>query len=154
MKKYVLALVVLAALCVGLGRTTGLSHFTRAPAAQTQSAPSAHAEPIEAVVAAFSEQASGTQVTGEGVVTRILADDANGSRHQRFIVTLPSGQTLLIAHNIDLAPRLASLKTGDSVTFHGVYEWNEKGGVIHWTHRDPSGHHEAGWLRHAGQTYD
>lgn len=75
------------------------------------------------------------------------------SRHQRFILTLSSGQTLLVAHNIDLAPRLASLKSGDSVAFNGVYEWNAKGGVIHWTHRDRSGRHQAGWLKHAGQTY-
>ena len=89
----------------------------------------------------------------ESLVSKILADDIDGSRHQRFILTLPSGQTLLVAHNIDLAPRVASLKAGDSVAFNGVYEWNAKGGVIHWTHHDPAGRHEVGWLRHAGQTY-
>ena len=43
-----------------------------------------------------------------------------------------------------------SLKEGDSVAFNGEYEWNAKGGVIHWTHRDPQGSHVAGWLKHKG----
>jgi len=42
---------------------------------------------------------------------------------------------------------------GDSVGFYGEYEWNSKGGVIHWTHLDPSGQHIAGWLKHDGKTY-
>jgi membrane-associated protease RseP (regulator of RpoE activity) len=108
---------------------------------------------VDAIGSAFNERRSGVQVAGEGVVSKLLSDDNDGSRHQRFILTLPSGQKLLMAHNIDLAPRIASLKEGDSVAFYGVYEWNAKGGVIHWTHLDPDGRHEAGWLKHAGRTY-
>lgn len=96
---------------------------------------------------------SGEQIQGSGVVTNILSDDNEGNRHQRFVLRLPSGETLLIAHNIDLAPRLSSLNAGDLVAFNGVYEWNSKGGVVHWTHRDPNGRHEAGWLKHNGRTY-
>lgn len=102
---------------------------------------------------AFDERKSGIQTEGNGVVIKILPDDNDGSRHQRFILELHSGQTLLITHNIDLAPRLAGLAEGDAVAFHGVYEWNPKGGVIHWTHRDPSGRHVPGWLKHKGKTY-
>jgi hypothetical protein len=58
-------------------------------------------------------------------VTRILADDNDGSRHQRFILEVGGGRTLLIAHNIDLAPRVTGLKVGDTVEFHGEYEWND-----------------------------
>jgi hypothetical protein len=102
---------------------------------------------------AFKTRTSNVQVEGEGVVTRILADDLDGSRHQRFIVRLASGQTLLIAHNIDIAPRVARLQEGDSVRFNGEYVWNPEGGVIHWTHHDPEGRHAAGWLKHRGRTY-
>jgi hypothetical protein len=102
---------------------------------------------------AFRNRTSGIQVSGIGITTKVLADDNDGSRHQRFILKLPSGQTLLVAHNIDLAPRVSSLREGDSVEFNGVYEWNSKGGIIHWTHHDPEGRHEAGWLKHDGKSY-
>src|SRR5215510_2651912 len=106
-----------------------------------------------AIGRAFSERTSKVQVEGEGVVTRILSDDVSGSRHQRFIVRLGSGQTLLVTHNIDIAPRIAGLREGDVVSFYGEYAWNPEGGVVHWTHHDPEGRHAAGWLRHNGQTY-
>ena len=106
-----------------------------------------------ASVGAVADRRTGTQVRGEGVVTRLLPDDNDGSRHQRFILRLGSGQTLLVAHNIDVAGRIDSLGVGDRVEFSGQYEWNPKGGVIHWTHHDPRGRHEAGWIRHGGKTY-
>jgi hypothetical protein len=107
----------------------------------------------DAVGDAFDNQLSGVEVSGEGTVSRILGDDREGDRHQRFILALDSGQTLLVAHNVDLAPRIESLAVGDRVAFRGEYEWNEKGGVLHWTHHDPQGQHEAGFLRHRGRTY-
>ena len=102
---------------------------------------------------AFSNHLSNVRVQGEGVVTKILPDDNDGSRHQRFIIRLRSGQTILIAHNIDLAPRIPGLSEGDAVSFNGEYIWNSKGGTVHWTHRDPSRRHLTGWLKHNGQTF-
>jgi hypothetical protein len=107
----------------------------------------------EALARAFEQRTSNVQVEGRGVVQRLLPDDNDGSRHQRFIVVLASGQTLLISHNIDLAPRVVGLRKGDVVAFSGEYEWNAKGGVIHWTHHDPSKRHPAGWIKHNGQLY-
>jgi hypothetical protein len=103
---------------------------------------------------AFRDRAHDLAVEGEGTVVRLLADDAEGDRHQRFIVRLASGQTLLIAHNIDVAPRVEELRVGDVVAFRGVYEWSEEGGTVHWTHRDLDGSHTAGWIRNRGQTYE
>lgn len=102
---------------------------------------------------AYNNRQSDLQVQGGGVVIKILPDDLEGSRHQRFVLRLSSGQTLIVAHNIDLAPRISRLNRGDKVEFYGEYEWNAKGGVIHWTHHDPSGRHVGGWLRHEGKTY-
>lgn len=92
-------------------------------------------------------------VTGNGQVSKILPDDNHGSRHQRFILRLSSGQTILVAHNIDLAPRVAPLDLRDTVEFKGEYVWSKKGGTLHWTHHDPAGRHAAGWLKRAGQTF-
>jgi hypothetical protein len=103
---------------------------------------------------AYQNQLSGIQVSGSGKVSRILSDDNTGRRHQKFILRLSSGQTLLVAHNIDLAPRVNSLQNGDLVQFFGEYEWNSKGGVIHWTHHDPAGRHVGGWLMHNGRKYE
>jgi hypothetical protein len=106
-----------------------------------------------AIAIAFEQHRSNVVVEASGTVSRVLADDNDGSRHQRFVVAVPSGHTVLIAHNIDLAPRVENLRKGDRIDFKGEYEWNPQGGVVHWTHRDPHGRHEAGWLRHDGRTY-
>jgi hypothetical protein len=123
-----------------------------------QSAPatnptSATGDNDERLARAFDQHESALQIEGSGTVVQLLSDDNDGSRHQRFIVELKTGQTLLIAHNIDLAPRIISLKAGDAVGFFGEYEWNAKGGTIHWTHRDPNGNHIAGWIKHEGRVY-
>lgn len=105
------------------------------------------------LISAFQNRQSNVQVTGSGIVIKNLPDDTRGSRHQKFILKLASGQTLLVAHNIDLAPRIDALGEGDVIEFGGEYEWNSKGGVLHWTHRDPAGRHEGGWLKHGGTIY-
>ncbi|WP_037585957.1 DUF3465 domain-containing protein [Stenoxybacter acetivorans] len=106
-----------------------------------------------AIYQAFTQQRSNVQVLGKGLVSKTLPDDNKGSRHQRFIVKLDNQQTVLIAHNIDLAPRLPNLKKGDEVAFFGEYEYSPQGGVIHWTHHDPNNRHEGGWLEFRGQRY-
>jgi len=101
----------------------------------------------------FAEQRSNVQVVGDGTVIKLLADDLQGAKHQKFLLRVASDQTVLIAHNIDLAPRINNLQVGDPVSFSGEYEYNSKGGVVHWTHRDPKGKHPDGWLRHDGHLY-
>jgi predicted metalloprotease len=105
------------------------------------------------ILTAFENQRSDVQVRGKGIVSRLLPDDNEGSRHQKFILKLANRQTVLVAHNIDLAPRIPDLTTGDSIEYYGEYEWNEKGGLLHWTHDDPAGRHEDGWLKHKGKIY-
>ncbi|MBE0440342.1 MAG: DUF3465 domain-containing protein [Gammaproteobacteria bacterium] len=101
----------------------------------------------------FEQQQSNIQLEVDATVVKLLADDNSGRRHQRFIIQLDSGHTLLVAHNIDLAPRIDDLKVGDKVSVFGEYEWNEKGGVLHWTHHDPAKKHITGWIRHQGNQY-
>lgn len=130
-----LAIVVAATTCIGCARQdspVGLA----TPSPDSPPIASSHAE-----------------VQGAGVVMRLLPDDDSGSAHQRFIIRLPSGQTLLIAHNIDLAPAVDNLRVGDTIEYKGEYEWNPNGGVVHWTHHDPAHQHADGWLKHDGHVF-
>ncbi|XQW83981.1 DUF3465 domain-containing protein [Thalassotalea piscium] len=102
---------------------------------------------------AFKNHQSDVQVQGSGKVIRVLKDDNQGSRHQKFIVKLSSDNTILISHNIDLAPRVNGIAVGDTIEFYGEYEFNNRGGVVHWTHKDPNGRHINGWLKHKGSVY-
>lgn len=107
----------------------------------------------DTIKAAYEQRQSNVQVQGSGRVKAILRDDNDGSRHQKFNLVLKNGISILVAHNIDLAPKILNLKKGDVVDFYGEYEYNPKGGVLHWTHRDPQNRHESGWLKHDGQIY-
>ena len=104
------------------------------------------------VLDAFRGRRSNVELITRGRVTRVLPDDREGARHQRFLVRVAGPVSLLVAHNLDLAERVP-VSPGDSVELRGEYEWNDRGGVLHWTHRDPDGRHEAGWIRHAGRLY-
>ena len=105
------------------------------------------------LAAALRDRVHDLRVQDRGIVARLLGDDTDGARHQRFVLRLESGQTLLVAHTIDVAPRVDGLEVGESVSFSGIYEWNAEGGTVHWTHRDPDGKHAPGWIRHDAKTY-
>ena len=147
-KKNLALIIAVIILVVGYLDSNGIS----SPPLSNQ-APDEHDVADDVLQSAISQQLSDVQVRGQGVVTRLLRDDNNGSRHQRFILEVFPGQTVLIAHNIDLAPRLDSLELGDKLEFYGEYEWNTQGGVVHWTHHDPAGRHPGGWLKLDGKTY-
>ena len=142
-QKIVLVLFVVLGLIVLYDRSEWF--FQRSTKNQTIS--------VERLKYAFENKKSNLQVGGKGVVKTVLKDDNKGSRHQRFILTLPTNHTILISHNIDLAPRIVNLRKGDTVGFFGEYEWNKKGGIVHWTHHDPQKKHADGWLEHNGRVY-
>ena len=118
-----------------------------------QSSQTADQPKLRSAAALYAAKKSNAQIEDIGIVAKILADDNRGSRHQKFLVKVATGQTLLFAHNIDLAPRIDAINVGDTVEFRGEYEYNPKGGVVHWTHHDPRGKHYAGWILHNGKRY-
>lgn len=138
----VFALAYLGQGAPGLAPTSGAT-----PATATQPSAPAADEAAALLARAFREQQSDLQVEGEGRVKKVLPDDRDGRPHQRFILELSNGQTVLVAHNLELGERLAKLAVGERIAFAGEYEWNARGGVIHWTHADPRGQHPPGWLR-------
>jgi len=153
-KRAIVLLVVLGALYFTQeGENSGEQAIAQQSSQPVSSASKSRAAD-QAIVAAFKAGRSDVIVEGEGSVEKVLPDDNKGSRHQRFILALDSGHTVLVAHNIDLAPRIPDLRRDDRIQFKGEYEWNERGGVIHWTHRDPRGRHPHGWLYHGNQKYE
>lgn len=106
------------------------------------------------LLAAYQNRITKLQIEGQGMIIKVLKDDDEGSKHQRLLLRVNKDQTLLITHNIDLAPRIPNPKVGEGIKFYGEYVWNNKGGLIHWTHKDPKKRHEDGWLLYQGKRYE
>lgn len=101
----------------------------------------------------YNNKVSGKMITVSAQVDKVLSDDLHPPRHQRFIIRLNNNLTVLVAHNTDLAPRVQSIQAGQQIKVTGQYEWNGKGGVIHWTHHDPQGRRDGGQITYKGKIY-
>lgn len=108
-----------------------------------------------AIVQDFQGHRSNVEVTAGGTVVTILPDRSSSTGvHEQFIMRLTSGGiTLEVEHNLSIGRRVP-VNQGDSVIVHGEYIWNSKGGLIHFTHHDPQGTHEGGYIKDKGGTYD
>ncbi|HPF13995.1 MAG: DUF3465 domain-containing protein [Planctomycetes bacterium] len=118
------------------------------PAAQTD-------DGVAQVRKCFQAQQSSVWVKTQGKVVFVLPDDNYEPRHQNFLLQLAPDLTVKVSHNIDDAPYLDGLKKGDSIQLQGRYEYNEKGGVIHFTHRAdyPTQAKPGGWIDYQGKRY-
>lgn len=123
------------------------------PVLKPETEPTSTRQSEDAIRLLIDNEISGEMVTIEAELVKVLPDDNEGSRHQRFLLALESGGTVLISHNIDLAPRVPA-EEGDVITVRGQYEWNDRGGVIHWTHHDPKEWREGGWIEFDGERYE
>jgi len=78
--------------------------------------------------------------------------------HETFDAVCNDGSAFDGAHfavvdNVDIAPRIA-VRSGDDIEVHG--EWVKDAGrppIVHWTHRDPHGRHEDGYIKWGGRVY-
>lgn len=151
-KRLIRLLLVVALLLVARvvlsPRDTPVTVEPKAPTGATTAPPPSH-DALRQLVAAHR---SNVEVGTGGRVTRLLADDNEGSRHQKFLIRTGDSVSILVVYNIDLAPRVP-VQVGDSVTLRGEYVWNDRGGLIHWTHHDPAQRHEAGWVDVGGRRY-
>jgi hypothetical protein len=150
MKKIVVSILIL----LGLYTAWTQPKAVLSESSATQKQTTVDIDQTDQIMAAYRAKQSDIQVLSQGSVVKLLKDDDQGSRHQKFILKLNTGHTLLVAHNIDLSSRISELKVGDTVRFYGEYEWRPEGGVIHWTHRDPQKRHIDGWLEHQHIRYE
>jgi hypothetical protein len=157
LRRALVALLVAATLAFASRFASHGAAPAASPALPTPTLPAADAPGsstgADPVLAAFRARRSDVEVETAAKVMRVLKDDEKGSRHERFLIRVADTLTVLVAHNIDLSPRIPLL-AGDSVRLRGEYEWDERGGVIHWTHRDPRGRRAGGWIMHEGRRYD
>lgn len=167
MQRTILRLLVLGVVAIltyyfNLAETTPTTSSSSPPPAEASESvrtaeegapPHAYQDSATRIKDAYQRGLSGFMVESKGRVERLLADDNEGDRHQRFILELSNGHTLLVAHNIDIAKRVPA-RAGESITLYGQYEHNDRGGVLHWTHRALGRNHESGWIEHNGVRYD
>jgi len=119
---------------------------------RSQRAESAFSAGPIAIAEAQRTEAHGRLVEFDGTVEKVLTPDKRGLPHQRFVLRVPGAGTVLVAHNTELASEVP-LAVGDHVRVRGLFEWNKRGGVVHWTHHDPAGGSGGGWIRAGGKTY-
>lgn len=107
----------------------------------------------------FHSRISNAWVETTGRVEKILPDDTdtrdNSDKHQKFLLLVPGDITVLVAHNISTAPRVP-IRQGDSITLRGEYEFTEKGGTIHFTHKPKynSRNAQTGYIEFKGTRYE
>lgn len=110
----------------------------------------------QAVCAAYSAGRSHVEVALDGTVTRLLGTaPGRVSPHEGFLMRLASGCDLIVRveANTDFTGAIP-LALGQRVSVKGEYEYYPRGGVVHWTHRDPRGRHEGGYIETAGHLYE
>lgn len=148
-KQLLICLVIFFALCF-----TACHAPNKPQQLESSNASSATQMDAGAITEAYAAHRNLPQVQGSGIVVKVLKDDTNGLKHQKFLLKVSDEITILIAHNIDLAPRVEDIHEGDVVGFKGEYIYTPKGGTVHWTHKDPRGNHAAGWLEHKAKKYE
>jgi hypothetical protein len=108
-----------------------------------------------AVCAAYAAGRSHVEVVADGSIVRLLGTQAGRvSPHEGFLLRLSSGCDLVlrVEANTDFTGPIP-LTRGERVAVKGEYEYYPRGGVVHWTHRDPRGRHEGGYISAGGKLY-
>ncbi len=107
----------------------------------------------QGIIDAQAQRLRKVEVTTSAQVWRLLPNDENsrGFRHQRFLIRLGNGTTVLVANDVTVG-QMVPVKAGDIVEIKGEYIWTERGGVLHWTHHTDD-RHVGGWIRLGNQIY-
>jgi hypothetical protein len=108
------------------------------------------------VCALYASGTSDAEVVAQGTVLGVLGTHNGPSgEHEGFLLKLTQQCDLMlrVETNVDITGPVP-LRAGETVTVKGQFEDDPGGGVIHWTHRDPSGRHVAGYVLAGGKYYE
>jgi hypothetical protein len=109
-----------------------------------------------AVCALYAQRADKAEALASGSVAAILGTRRGPSgEHEGFLLRLDSGcaLTLRVETNVDLTGPVP-LTRGQHVLVKGEYIYDPRGGLLHWTHRDPRGRHVGGYVEAGGRLYE
>lgn len=104
---------------------------------------------------AAARGASHVEVTASGTVVRVLGVARGRSdAHEGFLMRVECAQPVIVRVEANTSfTGTFALQRGTNASVKGEYETDPRGGVIHWTHRDPRGRHPDGYVRVGGATY-
>ena len=110
-----------------------------------------------AVYDAWRAGRSHIEVIANGSVARMLGTHRGRSgNHEGFLLHLSGsagrGLTVRVEDNVDLTGPIP-LSEGQDVVVRGEYIFDERGGIVHYTHRDPRGRHISGYVLVDGKFY-
>jgi len=110
-----------------------------------------------AVYDAWRAGRSYVEVTASGSVARVLGTRSGPSGpHEGFLLHLRGsdghGLTVRVEDNVDLTGQIP-IREGDDVVVRGEYIYDRRGGIIHYTHRDPRGRHPGGYVKVGDRLY-
>ena len=110
-----------------------------------------------AIYDAWRSGQSHLEVTASGSVARVLGlRNGPSGEHEGFLLHLRGaeghGLTVRVEDNTDITGPM-DVHAGDDAVVRGEYIYDPRGGIIHYTHHDPRGHHVSGYVRVNGRTY-
>jgi Protein of unknown function (DUF3465) len=108
------------------------------------------------VCALYASGSSDAEVVAQGTVLGVLGTrNGPSGNHEGFLLKLTQQCDLMlrVETNVDITGPVP-LRAGQTVTVKGQFEDDASGGVIHWTHHDPSGRHVAGYVLADGKYYE
>lgn len=120
---------------------------------QQQPRPGQITDDSDLVRAVRSQKAQFYIEAGNLVVTKLLPDDRNGLKHQKWEARLSNGEVIQVVYNSDMGDRVP-VKIGDKFGVGGQFVWGrQRMGVMHWLHEDKREKRPDGYVFFNGTVY-
>ncbi len=138
-------------------RTQALRSLIAGLALALTAACASHAEKPDNAAACndYASQNSGGEVLVSGHVVALLGSrEGRSGEHEGYLLKLDGSCDLLlkVETNTSITGPIPFARN-EPVIIKGVYVYDPLGGLIHWTHHDPSGRHMNGYVIAGGKSY-